>query len=273
MKYFAWFYNFRNKNTLFILKINRKNNRISDIQRKVCSFDSKLCIGHGTIFYGTIFHHRDVNFFNIEDIFYYKGIELKNKNNLEKLHIEKKILDEEINRIIYQKNDIIFGLPIITTNYNQLKSNINDIPYKIYSIQHRFLKKQIRNVYNERVFQKIEKIATFSIKATVQPDIYELYCYKNNNLIKHGTSHISSFKNSVFLNSIFRNIKENNNLDFLEESDDDEEFENISPEKYLKNNTTIIIDFRFIHKFKSWEPISRSKNKISNYSFILSLEK
>ncbi len=272
MKYFAWFYNFKNKNTLFILKINRKNNRISDIQRKVCSFDSKLCIGHGTVFYGTIFHHENIQFFNIEDIFYHKGIQLKNKNNLEKLLIEKNILTHEINRIIYQKNDIIFGLPIISFNYNQLKMNINKIPYRLFSIQHRFLKKQIRNVYNERVFQNIEKIATFSIQATIQPDIYDLYCYKNNNLIKHGTSHISSFKNSVVLNSIFRNIKENINLDFLEESDDEEEFENISPDKYLKNNT-ITMECRFIQKFKSWEPISRSKNKISNYSFILSQEK
>ena len=35
------------------------------------------------------------------------------------------------------------------------------------------------------------------------------------------------------MNNIFRNIKENTNLDALEESDDEEEFENISLDKYV----------------------------------------
>ena len=37
------------------------------------------------------------------------------------------------------------------------------------------------------------------------------------------------------MNSIFRNIKENRNLDLLEESDDEDEFENINLDKYLLN--------------------------------------
>ena len=34
-------------------------------------------------------------------------------------------------------------------------------------------------------------------------------------------------KQVLMMNSLFRTIKENNNLDLLEESDDEEEFENI----------------------------------------------
>ena len=35
------------------------------------------------------------------------------------------------------------------------------------------------------------------------------------------------------MNKLFRNIKENANLDTLEESDDEEEFENTSEDKYV----------------------------------------
>ena len=35
------------------------------------------------------------------------------------------------------------------------------------------------------------------------------------------------------MNTLFRNIKENQNLDALEESDDEEEFENISLDKFV----------------------------------------
>ena len=272
-KYFAWFYYFKNKPTLVILKINRKNNRISHIEKKICCFKSNLCIGVGTILYGTIFNHRDINFFNIEDIFYYKNENLKNKCNLEKFNIEHFILKNEIKQVAYQKNSIIFGLPNINTNYNEIHKLVNKIPYSLFSIQHRFLKKSINIFYNEQVFQKIDKYAFFQIQPTIQPDIYKLYCYNNNNnLFLYGLSHISSFKNSVYLNSLFRNIKENRNLDLLEESDDDEEFENINLDKYIKN-ISINMKCKYINKFKSWEPVARTNDNISKYSFILSLEK
>jgi len=271
-KYFAWFHTFKNKPSLIILKINKRNNGITNIQRKLCCFKSNLCIGVGTIFYGTIFNHKDINFFNIEDIFYYKNQCLKNVCNLEKFKIEQSILENEIKQVIYKKNDIMFGLPIISENYNDIHKKINDLPYKIFSIQHRFLKKNINIFYNQPIFQLIDKYAFFQIKATIQPDIYELYCYKNNEIIFYGLSHISSYKNSVLLNNLFRNIKENRNLDNLEESDDDEEFENIDLNKFIKN---IIITMKctYKNKFKSWEPFVRTNENISNHSFILSQEK
>tara|TARA_B100000674_G_C37846206_1_gene917747 strand:- start:249 stop:1187 length:939 start_codon:yes stop_codon:yes gene_type:complete len=271
-KYFAWFCLYKNKPSLIILKIDRKNNKIISIEKKICCFKSNLCIGVGTIFYGTIFIKDDVQFFNIEDIFYYKNKDLKKKCNLEKFQIEYLILKNEIKQIIYQKNDIIFGLPIISENYNEIFKKINDIPYRLFSIQHRFLKKNINIFYNESVLQKLNIFAIFRVEATIKPDIYKLYCYKNEKLFYYGLSHISSFKNSVFLNSLFRNIKENRNLDFLEESDDDEEFENIALDKYIKN-IHFNMKCKYIKKFKSWEPIMRSDENISKYKFIISMEK
>lgn len=273
LKYFAWFHNFKHQNMLIILKIDKKKNSISSIERKICCFDSSLCIGVGTIFYGTIFNYNNINFFNIEDIHYYKNNCLKDFSNLEKFKLEHHILENEIKQIIYKKNDLIFGLPIISQNYKDLYNIINKLPYRLYSIQHRFLKKQINIFYNEPVEQTIERFGIFQVEATVQPDIYLLKCYNsNNNLIECGVSYISSYKNSVKLNSLFRNIKENDNLDLLEESDDDEDFENISVDKYIKK-IKINMKCLYNHKFKSWEPIMRSNEGLSLHSFILSQEK
>ena len=273
LKYFAWFYNFKNQNILTILKIDKKNKSISSIERKICCFDSKLCIGYGTIFYGTIFNYNNINFFNIKNINNYKNKCLKDLCNLEKFKLEYKILKYEIKQIIYKKNNIIFGLPIISENYKSISEQINNIPYKLYSIQHRFLKKQINIFYNESVQQNIEKFAIFQVNATIQPDIYKLICYNyNNELIEHGLTYISSYKNSVKLNSLFRNIKENDNLDLLEESDDEYEFENISMDKYVKN-ISINMKCLYNHKFKLWEPLLRSNENPSIISFILSQEK
>ena len=52
-------------------------------------------------------------------------------------------------------------------------------------------------------------------------------------------------------------------LDLLEESDDEEEFENISLDKFVDLDKKIIMECVFIKKFDSWQPIKISKNKIS----------
>ena len=39
----------------------------------------------------------------------------------------------------YIKNSIIFGTPIIDTNYYNLKEKINKLPYDLYAIQYRLL--------------------------------------------------------------------------------------------------------------------------------------
>ena len=43
--------------------------------------------------------------------------------------------------------------------------------------------------------------------------------------IYQGIAAIPDYKTSVLLNKVFRNIKENDNLDALEESDNEDEFE------------------------------------------------
>ncbi len=88
----------------------------------------------------------------------------------------------------------------------------------------------------------------FNVKPDLQQDIYHLYCLNNDDNVEHyiGLANIPDYNTSVIMNKLFRIIKENNNLDALEESDDEEEFEN---EKEVYN-----------YKFKKWKPVKLADN-------------
>jgi hypothetical protein len=113
----------------------------------------------------------------------------------------------------------------------------------------------------------------FKVKASVEADIYNLYC--SNTETSYGVAMIPSYKTSVMMNSLFRNIKENSNLDLLEESDNEEEFENIDDCKFVDTNKTLIMKCIYMPKFRKWQPISVTNDnvKIITYRDAQYLEK
>ena len=58
------------------------------------------------------------------------------------------------------------------------------------------------------------------------------------------------------MNKLFRNIKENANLDSIEESDDEEEFQDSREDKYVYLDRSFKIKCEYNHKFKRWIPVS-----------------
>jgi hypothetical protein len=77
----------------------------------------------------------------------------------------------------------------------------------------------------------------------------------------YSIAHIPDYNTSVFMNNLFRNIKENKNLDALEESDDEEEFENENENKfvYLEREFNILCSYNY--KFKKWVPNKQADPK------------
>lgn len=57
------------------------------------------------------------------------------------------------------------------------------------------------------------------------------------------------------MNNIFRKIKENANLDLLEESDDEDDFEDTRTDKYVDLSKVVRMKCQYTHKFKKWIPI------------------
>jgi hypothetical protein len=117
---------------------------------------------------------------------------------------------------------------------------------------------------------KREKFAVFQIKPEIQNDIYYLYCYDSNSqsLVHYNIAYIPDFKTSVMMNKLFRNIKENNNLDTLEESDDENEFENEKEDRFVYLDREFNMMCSYNYKFKKWVPLKLAdKNmKIINFN-------
>lgn len=118
------------------------------------------------------------------------------------------------------------------------------------------LKSNNRNHILEKEKYKTNKESIFLVKPDIQDDIYHLYCL-NTDLKEtlHSIAHIPNYDTSVMMNKLFRIIKENNNLDALEESDDEEEFENNRIDKFVHLNKSYKMVCQYNNKFKKWTPI------------------
>jgi len=268
IKAFIWFKYYKNKPNCFVLKLNYKKNSITNFENYNCCFNPILCSGTGTIIYGTIFNINQYTFFNSEDIFYFKGYHINYYNQFKKFNHLFDLVTNYTKNIIYKKNDIIIGLPIISNNFNSISKSIQNLPYELYSIQYRH--PTVEKTYINHPYKiSRDKFATFLIKPTVNTDIYELFYYCNKNLTKVDFAYIPDYKTSVLMNSLFRNIKENIDLDKLEESDDEDEFENTSNDKYVDLNKSFKMKCQFLKKFNMWKPIEISDASISNNSNII----
>jgi hypothetical protein len=99
---------------------------------------------------------------------------------------------------------------------------------------------------------KSKRDAVFKVRPTIQPDIYHLY--DKDTLEYVDIAFVPDFKTSVMMNKLFRNIKENDNLDALEDSDDEEEFENTNEDRFVYMDREYEMTCSYNPKFKKWMP-------------------
>ena len=104
--------------------------------------------------------------------------------------------------------------------------------------------------------------------ADIKYNVYNLYVYDNYNGIQfYQKTYIPDYKTSVMLNNKFRIIKENTNLDLLEESDDEDEFENIDEDKFVYLDRYYNFRCYYHLKSKRWIPFELTNDKhIANTS-------
>jgi len=304
IKSFVWFTTYHKQNVCFIMELN-ENKKIHIIKKIKVSFSSDLANGSGTIFYGTKMYYLNNHFFIIEDIFYHKGINVSTNNWHNKFLLFKQILENNIKQKCYYTT---FMLPVMDTVYDNLINKITNLKYKIQTIQfkqftdfntfsymhHEKLNNLLNNnnnnnyinnkIINNNIINKIytnkhqniiqknskeRKFIVFNVKPDIQNDIYHLYCYNNDNLVLYDTANIPNFKTSVMMNKLFRTIKENDNLDYLEESDNEDEFENENNNKFVNLKQSYNMCCSYNYKFKKWTPIQLSNN---NFDKIVELK-
>jgi len=293
-KSFAWFTTYNDKNVCLIMEL-AENKQISNIKIVNVCFTSELV--YGTIFYGTTFFHSHNKFFTIEDIFYYKGNNVSQFNWGKKFTLFKTILSKDIKQISLNNSFMVFGLPLLSNNVDDFTNKVKEIKYRIDSIQFRLFNRNNNFLFmsylkfieqkplrqspkrvevierpNEKNYVKnnTKREVIFKIKPDIQNDIYYLYGLNNNKEEYFDIALIPDFTTSVMMNKLFRKIKENKNLDALEESDDEEEFENEKEDRFVYLDKTYNMVCLYNHKFKKWYPvkIADSKSEITNLNKI-----
>lgn len=282
------------QNVIYTFDIN-KDKKLSNCVEQEYNFgqhDTKS-LALGTLLYATAVINDDTTFYVIEDIFYFKGISTKKMKLIEKMVLLERVLASLSG---------VYKLPYMWINNNNV--DIPDIPYKTAYIQYRtthdikpFINYTKKTDFDTKPTDPIMKpTATkpvpqfridtnkpqyqyntiFRVTADLQYDIYKLHAYgKNNSIVFYNLAYIPNYKSSIYMNGIFRNIRENKNLDYIEESDDEDDFQNTSLDKYVDLQKVVLMECVFHTKFKKWIPIkvvhNNSKvvhiNSLVNFAF------
>lgn len=278
-KCLVWFTQTDNKRSCYVGEISRDGQVIATYLYPAC-FHKDL--SYGSIFYGTFFTYNQTPFVAFEDIIMYKGKKVQTIPFQEKLQLFEQIFKNDLPPSSPGRHFVSFGLPLFHNNHEELlkllpkNQSLMCFQYKYFSSRKSFIIKprDVFNPSNEKPINTSENNSNrvknvnliptklpnkstpilekvFTVSPDLQNDIYHLYDNNNKNI---GVAYIPDYVTSVMLNKLFRNIKENTNLDALEESDDEEEFECEDIDKFVNLDKKYKMICEFNRKFKMWVP-------------------
>ena len=265
-KALIWYTYWNDRNVCLLIKINERGN-YSDVQLMTSVFSDTLALG--TIVYGTYFLHYNRHYFTCEQLYYYKGLAVAKKPYNERLNLLLDMFVSHVEQVTYTPDSLVVGLPVMTETYEEALAQMDKVPYKTYGIaaahgsantshaptSHAPASHATANTSHanaSHAFTTTLAKAIFKVKANLAADNYNLYTAENT---FYETAMVPTYKCSVMLNTLFRNIKENANLDLLEESDDEAEFENTQIDKFVDLEKTVIMECVYSKRFKKWQPV------------------
>ena len=142
-----WFTVYETQNVCYVIDCMHVNSHITNkIQRNsYCaiqsSFDTSLCHGDGTVLRGT--HCKINNKFvcAIEDIYYYKGNNLRDKNLYDRLNCLSQLFQYEVDQKRYFEKQCILTLCVSVSGSMQpeeITRQVASLPYPVQFIQFRY---------------------------------------------------------------------------------------------------------------------------------------
>ena len=290
-KAFLWFSFYRDKNVCFCMELNREKK--VTVMKIINMSHISNTIAYGTILYGSICELEEKgDFFVIEDVIYSEGVFLAKQPFSEKLGFLQNLMSNHPETFV-ENQELPIVCPVMWSITGDDPDHVPDmwleqIPYQIHHLQHRSLhtivpyinipmsrsilpsvsKSGLPSGIEEFLFippqlphfhygkPQYNMTTVFEVKADLQNDIYHLYAFgKGSERVYCGIAYIPSVKTSFYMNHLFRNIKENQNLDALEESDDEDDFQDTRIDKYVDLKKEIPIECFFHSKFKRWVPL------------------
>ena len=278
-KKMAWFTYNGDKDTCFMLDLNKDQQVTKMVNVGDSDFDKKLALG--TVLYGSLCDIEENQVFIIEDIYFYCGLPMRQMTFGEKLTHLKALMSKAptSSKIVFalpymclvsgdaklldslQFYESITSMSAYTTHHVQFRSSSEIVPY----LNHVYKKRQEQQSANllgssilfprtdlDHNVQSRLKNAVFKVTADIQNDVYHLFATDGYINI----AYIGSRDSSVFMNGLFRTIRENENIDYGEESEDEEMFQNTSLDKYVDLKKEYKMHCVYHTKFRKWVPIS-----------------
>ncbi len=212
----------------------------------------------GSEFYGTLRRNKMKDDYIIEDVVIYKGYNVAQLCYGEKLAIIYEFLTEN------KLEKLACSVPKMAIVNSDSDENAK---YEVYSNLYTSLESPVDFVYNvksqvdsSRVNQSrsdsshnvnSDGYRIFVAIADYRQDVYKLYNMEPVESEFVDYAYIPDYTTSVLMNKYFRKIKENENLDCIEESDDDED----DGESNLIPGAVYQVKCKLHHRFKKWVPV------------------
>ena len=257
-KYYMWLTNYNGNDVCYLLEYNKKKNAIVNMKQVSVIYDKKL--SYGTILYGTIVQQPRANFFVCENILHYLGKDVSQEPFGRILYYMNDLFRNYLKQMAYTNKEYIVALPLMGKTKTELMRKMNEESVPYFGILN-------RNTNSTASFMTLlnntssrNKIMNFTVMADNKHNVYNLY-YFDNGLKFFQKTYIPDYKTTTVLNEEFRIIKEDYNLDLLEESDDEDEFENINDDKYVHQDKKINFKCYFHSKMKRWVPFEKTYDR------------
>lgn len=293
-KCFVWFTTINSKPACLLLELDKDKN-VQEIKMTNTRFLHDLSVNNGTILYGTKFYYSNMIFFSVEDIFSYKGQTNYKTSWQDKLIQLRDLLENDIYQKDYNSYltfglpIMCNKMDEFENVVAQVGYRLDSVQFYLYNRYNSYLSMDYRK-FNQEPAKGVENVNTnvslfsqfglmqakpnslkqghdskrsdikkeivFQVRALSEADIYNLYCLDIYDDFEYiGLAHIPDYNTSVIMNKLFRIIKENENLDALEESDDEEEFEDEDENKFVHLDKVYNMVCEYNYKFKKWIPI------------------
>ncbi len=237
-------------------------------------------LAYGTILYGSLCEVAEKQIFIIEDMYFFCGLLVKHLTFGEKLTYYNTLMTKyaptkmsvkvalPYMSMVAGDNSLLESLPFYesitsktayATHHLQFRSSKTIAPY----LNHMYKKKCVEKVSSadatllfprndlDHYAQMNLREAVFRVTADLQNDVYHLFAFEGYTNI----AYIASRESSVYMNGLFRNIRENTNVDLGEESEDEDIFQNTSLDKYVDLKKEYKMHCVYNAKFKKWAPV------------------
>lgn len=285
-KCILWF-TFVGQNYICVLFDHNPRNKQSSIVNIVNIESSDYEVYFGTVLYGSLYEHR-VNgsilgtYFMFEDTPMFKGQSTKGLWYREKLVLFRELVQTITNTYVPLMLPVMWNRSSKPNKFDM--APVKEIFYKIHHCQYRSLGSSVSPVIvpcgklidkhmNGELFitktspldqlqnrmmskpyyqdmNQTHSMNIFSVTADLQNDVYHL--------VKDGVRYVAfipDLKTSKMMNNLFRKLKENECIDKIEESDDEEEFQDTRMDRFVDLEKHLTMECIWNTKFNQWTPL------------------